>query len=141
MDENDSTSVDVKSFPIDCSFSSSSSSKRRIGIPKEISIRDCDDSIQKSWQIGLDRLKSSGSEIVEVSVPNFQSALPVYYIIAAAEVSSNLSRFTGIYFGSCSPTSRDASSFFDSICENRSELLGEEVKRRILTGTFVLSSR
>ena len=85
----------------------------------------------------VDRLKAQGSEVVAVSLPSLPLALAVYYIIVPAEVSSNLSRYDGQRFGYSYP---DANDLDESYCKSRSVGFGDEAKRRIMIGTYVLSS-
>ena len=85
----------------------------------------------------IDWYKSQGSEIVEISLPHSDLSVPVYYIVATAEASSNLSRFDGVRYGHRSAEANDALSLFT---KTRGEGFGDEVKRRIILGTYVLSS-
>ena len=92
--------------------------------------------IEALWQRGIDWLKAAGAEPVEVSLPMTKYALPVYYIIAPAEASSNLARYDGVRFGR-----RVAGASLDEMYENtRAAGFGAEVRRRILIGTYVLSA-
>jgi aspartyl-tRNA(Asn)/glutamyl-tRNA(Gln) amidotransferase subunit A len=88
------------------------------------------------WENGKEWLKKSGAEIVDVSLPHTKYALPCYYIIAPAEASSNLARYDGVRFGH-SVSSDDINNMYEL---TRSDGFGEEVKRRIMMGTYVLSS-
>ena len=96
------------------------------------------DDIRKEWQNNIDKLSSLGAEIVEVSLPNVMYGFPSYYIIAPAECSSNLARYDGVRYGY--RKSEDNMSLDDMYELTRAEGFGEEVKRRIMTGTHVLSS-
>lgn len=85
----------------------------------------------------MDRLRSEGHEIVEVEFPDIDSLVPIYYILTTAEASSNLARYDGVHFGYRSENATDLESTYK---RSRTEAFGEEVKRRIMLGTFVLSS-
>lgn len=108
-----------------------------IGIPKEYFGEGLDSDIQQTITQSLDQLKKQGAELKEVSLPSLQYAISSYYVLATAEASSNLSRFDGVRY---THRTKDASNLMDLYCRSRSEGFGEEVKRRILLGTFVLSS-
>ena len=110
----------------------------RLGIPKEYFELGMDQDVEKSIQDAIKVFKKIGMEIVEISLPNTQAALPVYYLILFAEASANLARFDGIRFGRSSR--KDVDNVMDLIVKSRSEGFGEEVKRRIMLGTYVLSS-
>ncbi|MGY8991628.1 MAG: Asp-tRNA(Asn)/Glu-tRNA(Gln) amidotransferase subunit GatA, partial [Rhodospirillales bacterium] len=108
----------------------------KIGIPKEYRIDSMPEAIEKLWQQGIDWVKDAGAEIVDVSLPLTKYALPVYYIIAPAEASSNLARYDGVRFGLRVP-----GESLDEMYENtRGEGFGDEVLRRILIGTYALSA-
>ncbi len=110
----------------------------RIGIPKEYYTEGMPEEIAKLWQDGADRLKAAGAEIVEISLPHTKYALPVYYIIAPAEASSNLARYDGVRYG-LRVTGENSS--LDAMYEaTRAAGFGAEVKRRIMIGTYVLSA-
>ena len=110
---------------------------RRIGILREIDPSRLGGDIASNWEASLDRLTRLGAEIVEVSVPSVDAAIAVYYVIATSEASSNLARFDGVRYGRRSP---EADNLADLYFESRSEGFGAEVKRRIMLGTFALSS-
>jgi aspartyl-tRNA(Asn)/glutamyl-tRNA(Gln) amidotransferase subunit A len=108
----------------------------RVGIPKEYRVDGMDPKIERLWDKGREWLKAQGAEIKEVSLPHTQQALPVYYILAPAEASSNLARYDGVRYGLRVP-----GETIDELYENtRGEGFGAEVKRRILIGTYVLSA-
>ena len=108
----------------------------KIGIPKEYETDGISEDIAEYLEKGKEWLKESGAEIVEISLPHIKYALPCYYIIAPAEASSNLARYDGVKF-----THRvDAENIIDMYEETRSQGFGDEVKRRIMIGTYVLSS-
>ena len=108
----------------------------KVGIPLEFIQDGMSDEILKMWENGKEWLKKSGAEIVDVSLPHTKYALPCYYIIAPAEASSNLARYDGVRFGH-SVSSDDINNMYEL---TRSDGFGEEVKRRIMIGTYVLSS-
>lgn len=109
---------------------------KKIGIPKEYRPAGLNEQIAKVWDKGIQLLRDAGAEIVDISLPHTKYALPVYYIIACAEASSNLSRYDGVRY-----TERVPGATLDEMYENtRTDGFGSEVIRRILLGTFVLSA-
>lgn len=110
----------------------------RIGIPKEYYAEGMPEEISKLWKQGADWLKAAGAEIVDISLPHTKYALPVYYIIAPAEASSNLARYDGVRYGL--RVTEDISSLDDMYEKTRAAGFGTEVKRRIMIGTYVLSA-
>tara|TARA_B110000003_G_scaffold103549_1_gene105737 strand:- start:3891 stop:5369 length:1479 start_codon:yes stop_codon:yes gene_type:complete len=108
----------------------------KVGIPREFFQDGMSDEIIKMWDNGKEWLKNAGAEIIEISLPNTKYALPCYYIIAPAEASSNLARYDGVRFGH-SISSNDINEMYEL---TRSDGFGDEVKRRIMIGTYVLSS-
>jgi aspartyl-tRNA(Asn)/glutamyl-tRNA(Gln) amidotransferase subunit A len=108
----------------------------RIGIPREYRVDGMPADIDRAWEDGKRILRDAGAEIVDVSLPHTQYALPCYYIIAPAEASSNLARYDGVRFGVRVP-----GATLDEMYENtRAAGFGAEVQRRILIGTYVLSA-
>ncbi len=134
-DPKDSTSlpVEVPDFP---SFVGRSPKGLRIGVPKEYRVDDMPAEIDALWARGVAWLKDAGCEIVDVSLPHTRYALPAYYIIAPAEASSNLARYDGMRYG----LRVDGASLNEVYEETRAAGFGEEVKRRILIGAYVLSA-
>jgi aspartyl-tRNA(Asn)/glutamyl-tRNA(Gln) amidotransferase subunit A len=110
---------------------------RRIGVIREIDAGGLGGDVARNWRESLDRLAAAGAELVEVSVPSIGAAIAVYYVIATSEASANLARFDGVRYGFRSP---EADDLADLYFESRSEGFGPEVKRRIMLGTFALSS-
>ncbi|MDC3263157.1 Asp-tRNA(Asn)/Glu-tRNA(Gln) amidotransferase subunit GatA [Pelagibacterales bacterium] len=108
----------------------------KIGVPKEYMSDDLPEEIQNFWNDGKKILAKNGAEIVEISLPSTSTALPAYYIIAPAEASSNLSRYDGVKYG----LRVQEKNLIDMYESTRSEGFGNEVKRRIMIGTYVLSS-
>ncbi|MEI7749489.1 MAG: Asp-tRNA(Asn)/Glu-tRNA(Gln) amidotransferase subunit GatA [Candidatus Moraniibacteriota bacterium] len=116
----------------------------RIGIPKEYLSDALDERIRKTFLASVERFKSLGAEISEISLPHAKYALPVYYIIMPSEVSSNLARFDGIRFGMSvnDQEKRFANSdtLLETYLDTRDYGFGDEVKRRIMLGTYALSA-
>ena len=134
-DPKDSTSLDVE-VPDFAAFVGRSVKGLRIGVPKEYRVDGMPAEIEALWEQGIAWLREAGCEIVEVSLPHTRYALPAYYIVAPAEASSNLARYDGMRYG----LRADAASLTDTYEKSRAEGFGEEVKRRILIGTYVLSA-
>jgi len=133
-DPKDSTSlpVDVPDFP---SFVGKSVKGLRVGVPREYRVDGMPAEIDALWQAGVAWLKDAGCEIVEVSLPHTKYALPAYYIVAPAEASSNLARYDGMRYG-LRVDGKDLTEVYE---QTRAHGFGEEVKRRVLIGTYVLS--
>lgn len=108
----------------------------KIGIPKEYRVEGMPQEIEDLWSQGIKWLQDMGAEIVDVSLPHTKYALPAYYIVAPAEASSNLARYDGMRFGA-RVTGEDLTDTYQA---TRAEGFGEEVQRRLLIGTYVLSS-
>ena len=111
--------------------------KWRIGIPKEYFEYELDADVERALQQSIDYYRQTGSEIVELSLPHTDLAVPVYYIIAPAEASSNLARYDGVRYTHRSAEATDLQELYS---KSRAEGFGSEVKRRIILGTYVLSS-
>ena len=107
-----------------------------IGIPREYRMDGMDSDVEKLWQQGQEWLKDAGAELVDISLPHTKYALPAYYIIAPAEASSNLARYDGVRYGN----RIEAESLDDMYGLTRAEGFGDEVQRRIMIGTYVLSA-
>ncbi|GBR26964.1 Asp-tRNA(Asn)/Glu-tRNA(Gln) amidotransferase subunit GatA [Gluconobacter japonicus] len=135
FDERDSTSVDTPVPDYEAALTRGVKGLR-VGIPKEYHAPGMPAEIEALWQQGINWLKAAGAEIVDISLPHTKYGLPTYYIAALAEASSNLARYDGVRFGE-----RVNGSSLDALYEaTRAAGFGEEVKRRILIGTHVLSS-
>ena len=111
---------------------------KRVGIPKEYRMDGMDAEIAASWDRGVEWLKDAGAEIVEISLPHTKYALPAYYIIAPAEASSNLARYDGVRYGLRELA--EAGGLQDMYAATRAAGFGDEVKRRVMIGTYVLSA-
>ena len=108
----------------------------KIGIPKEYRVDNMPEEIEALWSQGVEWLKQQGAEIVDVSLPHTKYALPAYYIVAPAEASSNLARYDGMRYG----TRVQGGNLVDTYEGSRSAGFGNEVQRRLMIGTYVLSS-
>jgi aspartyl-tRNA(Asn)/glutamyl-tRNA(Gln) amidotransferase subunit A len=109
----------------------------RIGLPKEYMIEGVDPAVKSAIIAAVKQVGELGAEITEVSLPHTDYAISVYYILATAEASANLARFDGVRYGH---RAENVSSLFDHYARTRAEGFGAEVKRRIILGTYVLSS-
>ncbi len=108
----------------------------KVGIPKEYRMEGMDPEIESLWQQGANWLREAGAEIVDVTLPHTKYSLPAYYVLAPAECSSNLARYDGVRYGLRVP-----GNTLDEMYQNtRDQGFGDEVKRRILIGTYVLSA-
>jgi len=137
FDPKDATSLDLAVPQWEAGLNASMAGKR-VGIPREYRVDNMPEEIEALWQQGIAWLRDAGAEIVEVSLPHTRYALPAYYIIAPAEASSNLARYDGVRFGQ-----RDlpeGANLQDMYAATREAGFGDEVKRRILIGTYVLSA-
>ena len=135
-DPRDSTSADIKR-PDFMKVLKRNVSGLKMGIPKEYFTSGIDSEIEKSLEKAIKTLESLGMEKVEISLPHLQYAVATYYIIACAEASTNLSRYDGVKYGY---RSKKTDNLLEMYTNTREEGFGEEVKRRIMLGTFVLSS-
>ncbi len=135
VDAKDTTSVDLPVPDYEAAIGQSMKGKK-IGIPKEYRIEGMAQDIEALWQQGIQWYKDAGAEIVDISLPHTKYALPAYYIVAPAEASSNLARYDGVKYG-LRVTGDDITDMYE---KTRSEGFGDEVQRRIMIGTYVLSS-
>ena len=134
-DIKDSTSVKFKRKNYFKELNNSIKGKK-IGIPKEYRVDGMSKEIENLWQKGINIIKDLGADIIDISLPNTKYALPAYYIVAPAEASSNLARYDGVKYGFRS----EGKNLIEMYENTRSEAFGDEVKRRIMIGTYVLSS-
>ncbi len=137
FDAKDATSLDLPIPQWEAQLNASLKGKR-VGIPREYRVDGMPPEIEALWQQGVAWLKDAGAEIVEVSLPHTKYALPAYYIIAPAEASSNLARYDGVRYGLRDLP--DGANLQEMYAKTRAEGFGDEVKRRILIGTYVLSA-
>jgi aspartyl-tRNA(Asn)/glutamyl-tRNA(Gln) amidotransferase subunit A len=136
FDPKDSTSIDRKKENYSKKLNKNIKGLK-IGIPKEYRVDGMPNEIETLWEKGKKILKEEGAEIIDISLPHTEYALPTYYIVAPAEASSNLARYDGVKYGF---RSSKGSNLIEMYENTRSEGFGDEVKRRILIGTYVLSS-
>jgi len=135
FDPNDSTSVDRpdEDFSRDLARPVQG---LRIGVPKEFFAAGMQPDVERAVRAALETYRSMGATLVDISLPNAELGIPVYYVVAPAECSSNLSRFDGVRYGH---RAKDHGDLADMIKRSRAEGFGPEPKRRILIGTYVLS--
>lgn len=136
FDPKDSTSINKKKENYSKNLSKDIKGLK-IGIPKEYRVDGMPSQIEELWDKGKKILKEEGAEIIDISLPHTEYALPTYYIVAPAEASSNLARYDGVKYGFRSSKGANLIEMYEN---TRSEGFGDEVKRRILIGTYVLSS-
>ena len=136
FDEKDSTSIE-HDVPDYTAGLNQSIEGLKIGIPKEFFGEGLDPAVAKSIDAAIEQYKAMGAEIVDISLPNSGLSVPVYYVVAPAECSSNLSRMDGVRFGHRCDEPKDLEDLYK---RSRGEGFGEEVKRRILIGTYALSA-
>ncbi len=109
----------------------------KVGVVKELIGEGLAEDVSKAIQNAIDTYKALGAEVVEISLPNIKHSIGIYYILATAECSSNLARFDGVRYGH---RTDDAKNLLELYCKSRAEGFGPEVKRRIMLGTYALSS-
>jgi aspartyl-tRNA(Asn)/glutamyl-tRNA(Gln) amidotransferase subunit A len=136
FDPADSTSLDVP-VPDYLAHLNDGVKGMKLGVPKEYFGEGIDPGVRKNVEAAIQKLAAQGAEIVEISLPHTEHAVATYYVIAPAEASSNLSRFDGIRYGHRAATPDD---ILDLYKKSREQGFGPEVKRRIILGTYVLSS-
>jgi aspartyl-tRNA(Asn)/glutamyl-tRNA(Gln) amidotransferase subunit A len=137
FDPKDSTSLDMPVPEWEAGLNADLKGKK-VGIPREYRMEGLSDEIDRSWQQGVAWLKDAGAEVVDINLPHTKYALPTYYIIAPAEASSNLARYDGVRYGLRDLP--DGAGLQDMYAATRAAGFGDEVKRRILIGTYVLSA-
>ncbi|HLM60486.1 MAG TPA: Asp-tRNA(Asn)/Glu-tRNA(Gln) amidotransferase subunit GatA [Pyrinomonadaceae bacterium] len=135
-DKNDATTADVE-VPDYLEEMSREIKGKRIGVPRALFGEGLDDEVRNAVETTIDNYKSLGAEIVDIELPNSKYSIAVYYIIATAEASSNLARFDGVRYGFRAENARELREMY---MKTREEGFGAEVKRRIMLGTYVLSS-
>lgn len=134
-DARDSTSANIE-VPDFAAMMNGDIRGMRVGIPKEYRVEGTNPEVIALWEKGIDWLKDAGAEIVDISLPHTEYALTTYYIIAPAEASSNLARYDGVRYG----LRTEGSDLGETYAKSRAEGFGDEVKRRIMMGTYVLSA-
>jgi len=137
FDAKDSTSLDLPVPAWEAGLNADLRGKK-VGIPKEYRIDGLNADVAAAWEQGVAWLRDAGAEIVEISLPHTKYALATYYIIAPAEASSNLARYDGVRYGLRDLP--DGAGLQDMYAATRAAGFGDEVKRRILIGTYVLSA-
>lgn len=135
-DQRDSTSI-IREVPDYSSALQDGMQGIRIGVPREYFAEGLDQEVERVVLAGIEMLRDAGAEIVDVSLPHTEYCVAVYYLIAPAEASSNLARYDGVRYGY---RDKDAESLIDMYKQSRSHGFGDEVKRRILIGTYALSA-
>ena len=136
FDEKDSTSS-MEAVPKYTDFLNNDLKGRVVGLPKEFFDGSLDSKFQKLVTDAIHEYEKLGLKFKDISLPNIKYSVPTYYVVAPAECSSNLARYDGVRFGHRSNESNDLDTFYK---QNRKEGFGQEVKRRIITGTYVLSA-
>lgn len=136
MDDYDSTVEEVE-VPNYLDYLTRDIKGMKIGVPKEYFIEGLNPGVKRVVDEALETFKSLGAEIVEISLPHTKYAAPTYYVLAPAEASSNLARFDGVRYGR---RTKNALNIDELYIKSRSEGFGDEVKRRIMIGTYVLSA-
>jgi aspartyl-tRNA(Asn)/glutamyl-tRNA(Gln) amidotransferase subunit A len=136
FDHHDSTSAEE---PIDDYTAKLNNSIKglKIGLPKQYFDKNLDKNVAGLIEDGIKELEKLGAKCVDIELPHTELSIPAYYVVAPAECSSNLSRFDGVRFGH---RCNEPENLSDLYCRSRQEGFGKEVKRRIMTGTYVLSA-
>lgn len=136
LDEKDSTSIDVDSIK----QQEFNVCRLRIGIPKEYFIEGIEPIVESQIKKAIDVFKNAGAQIIEISLPHTQYALACYQILMTAEASTNLSRYDNIRYGNFELANPDEKDLIDAYKKSRGTGFGDEVIRRIILGTYVLSA-
>jgi aspartyl-tRNA(Asn)/glutamyl-tRNA(Gln) amidotransferase subunit A len=135
VDDKDTTSADIAVGDYEAALGRSIRGMK-VGVPKEYIMDGMPEEIEQLWQQGIAWMRDAGAEIIDISLPHTKYALPAYYIVAPAEASSNLARYDGVRYG-LRETGDDIVGMYE---KTRASGFGEEVKRRVLIGTYVLSA-
>ena len=135
-DEKDTTSLNDTIPNFEDNLNNSLNGKK-IGIVKDLDLSSLDNDVVSVYEDSLKEFVSMGADLVDINLPNLSLSVPTYYVVAPAECSSNLSRFDGVKFGRRSENPKDLEELY---IQTRSEGFGDEVKRRILIGSYVLSA-
>ena len=135
-DPLDATSARVETLQCNVSTDATSLRGLRVGVPQEYFIEGMQAEVEEKTRVAIERMQALGAEIIPVSLPHTEYALPVYYILAPAEASANLARFDGVRYG----PRAEADSLWEVFFKTRGERFGEETTRRIMIGTYALSA-
>ena len=135
FDERDSTSLQREPEDYACNLDKQLHGLR-IGLPREFFAEGLSNDVEQAVEAALAEYKKLGASVVDISLPNSRLSIPVYYVLAPAEASSNLSRFDGVRYGYRAPEYTDLADMYE---KSRAQGFGAEVKRRIMIGTYVLS--
>jgi aspartyl-tRNA(Asn)/glutamyl-tRNA(Gln) amidotransferase subunit A len=135
-DPRDSTSADVPVPDYEADLAKPVAGMK-IGVPKEYFSEGLDPEVRAAVEAGISKLRAAGCEIIPISLPHTAYAIPTYYVIATAEASANLARYDGVRYGYRAKGARTLSEMYR---KSRDEAFGVEVKRRIVLGTYALSS-
>ena len=138
FDQKDSTSSESPVPNFEAMLTGNIKNKK-IGIPREYRLDGMSPQIESLWKDGADMLRNAGAEVVDISLPHTKYALPAYYVIAPAEASSNLARYDGVRYGRRAKLNA-GESITEMYERSRSEGFGNEVQRRVMIGTYVLSA-
>ena len=136
-DPHDSTASNAPVPEFTASLGAAGLAQTRIGVPRHLLSEGVDPDVSSAFDAAIDLARQQGAEIVDVELPYSPQAIPVYYVIATAEASSNLARYDGVRYGH---RSADASALIEMYERTRGAGFGREVKRRIILGTYVLSA-
>ena len=137
-DPKDSTSADISVPDFEAALTGDIKGKK-IGLPREYRVEGMPEEIEKLWHDGAQMLRDAGAETVDISLPHTKYALPAYYVIAPAEASSNLARYDGVRYGHRAKI-RQGEGIVQMYERTRAEGFGDEVKRRVMIGAYVLSA-
>ena len=137
FDPKDSTSVNIPVPNFEAALTGDIRGMK-IGVPQEYHLAGMSGEIEALWHKGIEWLKAAGAEVVDINLPHTKYALPAYYIVAPAEASSNLARYDGVRYGL--RNAPNGGNLDDMYYTTRADGFGEEVKRRIMIGTYVLSA-
>ena len=135
-DPLDATSARVETLQCNVSTDATSLRGLRVGVPQEYFIEGMQAEVEEKTRVAIQRMKSLGADVREISMQHTEYALPVYYILAPAEASANLARFDGVRYG----PRAEADSLWEVFFKTRGERFGEETTRRIMIGTYALSA-
>jgi aspartyl-tRNA(Asn)/glutamyl-tRNA(Gln) amidotransferase subunit A len=136
-DERDSTSANWEPGDVLAQVRAADVRGRKFGVPEEYFIEGMEAEVERAVRAAIEKFRELGGELVPVSLPHTRFAVPIYYIVATAECSSNLARYDGVHYGHRSAEAEDLIGLYS---RTRSEGFGAEVKRRVMLGTYALSA-